>query len=387
MSDIRTEITKLYIATFNRAPDSLGLNYWAGKIENDNWTIEMVAQSFFDQPETQTLYSSGSATRSFVESVYNNVLQRDADTDGLNYWVNNIDSGTLGRHELIVAMINAVNAGSSAEDLALLSNRANVGAAFADAGLDNVTLAREVLVGVTGDQGTIDQANQKIQDYLVNYSGQTSELFEAGGTLNLDFSLSGTSGQDTLNISLNNSSTPVIQSFENDDTIRIHAETLDSKAVLLGGSGDDTYQLGETGAYVVYDASGNDTLIINSSFDDLYALTVNNNQDLVLFDDFSGVLLPDWQNSTNRIETFKLDNATYNYQDLVNAVSTYTLGDFADSILDQFQDTTNFPGSELDRHIELFEFLGNMENSLAETISPTELSGLINSNNLADFLL
>ncbi len=44
-------VTKLYIATFNRAPDASGLCYWL----NSGFSIEEIAESFFDQPETQAL--------------------------------------------------------------------------------------------------------------------------------------------------------------------------------------------------------------------------------------------------------------------------------------------------------------------------------------------
>lgn len=45
-------VAKLYVATFNRVPDSEGLDYW---INNSGLTLEEIAQSFFDQEETQLL--------------------------------------------------------------------------------------------------------------------------------------------------------------------------------------------------------------------------------------------------------------------------------------------------------------------------------------------
>ena len=54
-SDIAQEIAELYIATFNRAPDEAGLEYWVGRYK-DGMSIEQIAESFFDQPETIELY-------------------------------------------------------------------------------------------------------------------------------------------------------------------------------------------------------------------------------------------------------------------------------------------------------------------------------------------
>ena len=39
----RTEVTEIYVATFNRAPDEAGLDYWVVA----NLTIEEIAASFF----------------------------------------------------------------------------------------------------------------------------------------------------------------------------------------------------------------------------------------------------------------------------------------------------------------------------------------------------
>lgn len=47
-------VTELYIATFNRAPDVVRLNYWVNNsFTAEIRTIERIAQSFFDQSETQ----------------------------------------------------------------------------------------------------------------------------------------------------------------------------------------------------------------------------------------------------------------------------------------------------------------------------------------------
>ncbi len=48
----RENVAKLYVATFDRAPDAAGLDYWV----NTPLSLEEIAQSSFDQDETKTLY-------------------------------------------------------------------------------------------------------------------------------------------------------------------------------------------------------------------------------------------------------------------------------------------------------------------------------------------
>jgi len=41
----KDEVAKLYVATFNRAPDSAGLDYW---VNNSNLKLSQIAKSFFE---------------------------------------------------------------------------------------------------------------------------------------------------------------------------------------------------------------------------------------------------------------------------------------------------------------------------------------------------
>ena len=85
----RTEVTEIYVATFDRAPDSAGLDYWVGT----GSTIEEIAQSFFAQDETHAKYPDTMTEAEFVNEVYNNVYNRDGDPDGIVYWVGELNNG------------------------------------------------------------------------------------------------------------------------------------------------------------------------------------------------------------------------------------------------------------------------------------------------------
>jgi len=110
-----SEVAKLYVATFNRAPDAAGMNYWV----NTGMSIEQIAQSFFDQSETQTLYPTGTSSSSFVTSVYDNLFNRTPDTEGLNYWVQQLDSNAVSKQNFILAVVN----GALNSDATILDNK------------------------------------------------------------------------------------------------------------------------------------------------------------------------------------------------------------------------------------------------------------------------
>ena len=97
------EVTKLYVATFDRAPDSAGLLWW---VNSSNLKLSQIAQSFFDQVETKTLYPNGTSTEDFVNSIYQNLFNRFSDIAGLNYWVGDLDGGKVSRQSFIQSVIN-----------------------------------------------------------------------------------------------------------------------------------------------------------------------------------------------------------------------------------------------------------------------------------------
>lgn len=85
-------INRLYAAFFLRAPDPEGLAYWAGQA-GSGVSLEAIATEFARSPEFQNRY--GALTdEQFVQLVYNNVLQRQPDPGGLDYWVWLLATGT-----------------------------------------------------------------------------------------------------------------------------------------------------------------------------------------------------------------------------------------------------------------------------------------------------
>jgi len=157
-----TDLTDMYIAYFDRAPDALGLVYWASRLK-DGMTLQEIARSFFVQPETIAAYPPGQSTTDFVTKVYNNMLGRDPDQGGLNYWVNSLESvGGVSKDEFMLAVIYGARAvtGSPA-DAQYLANKNAVGKDFAvTEGLSNVGWAKTVMANVDGTAASAQAAFQ-----------------------------------------------------------------------------------------------------------------------------------------------------------------------------------------------------------------------------------
>ena len=115
------EMFRLYNAAFARFPDSDGLEYWIDQFSSGRNTRRVVAQSFLGSAEFTEKYGSNVSDETYVNNLYKNVLGRDADTEGLNYWVGNLSSGLETRYEALLGFAE------SAENKALFTDMTGFG--------------------------------------------------------------------------------------------------------------------------------------------------------------------------------------------------------------------------------------------------------------------
>ena len=109
---------RLYNAAFKRLPDADGLEYWINQFSSGANSIRVVASSFLESAEFKQRYGEDVSDSTYVNTLYKNVLGRDADTGGLNYWLGQLNSGAETRYEVLLGFAE------SAENKALFSEMA-----------------------------------------------------------------------------------------------------------------------------------------------------------------------------------------------------------------------------------------------------------------------
>jgi FKBP-type peptidyl-prolyl cis-trans isomerase FkpA len=82
---------RLYRAAFARTPDSPGLGYWLGLLDQ-GVSMAQVSQAFVDSDEYKNLYAGTTSNSAIVRQYYLNVLNRPGDDSGINYWVGILDN-------------------------------------------------------------------------------------------------------------------------------------------------------------------------------------------------------------------------------------------------------------------------------------------------------
>jgi hypothetical protein len=163
-----TDLTDIYIAYFDRAPDAVGLFYWASRL-SDGMTLQQIATSFFVQPETLATFPASQTTAEFVTAVYDNMLGRAPDIGGFNYWVNDLQAGNVSKDEFMLAVIYGARAATgSPVDVQYLANKNAVGQDYAvNEGLSDVDWARSVMAGVDGTFASVDAAYQLTDGFAI----------------------------------------------------------------------------------------------------------------------------------------------------------------------------------------------------------------------------
>ncbi|MCK0152037.1 fasciclin domain-containing protein [Marivita sp. S6314] len=139
-------LTELYVAYFDRAPDAGGLLFWGTSL-NNGVTLPEIAALFFDQPETQAKMPADLSSGEFVDLAYRNFLERDPDQPGKDFWVSNLEAGTVSRPEFMLALIEGARADTgSPDDVRTIEDKGDIGVSFALInGLNNVDDAEAVM--------------------------------------------------------------------------------------------------------------------------------------------------------------------------------------------------------------------------------------------------
>jgi len=209
MAVSREEIAELYVALFNRAADADGLQYW----ENSGLGIEQISQSFFEQPETRVKYSYTLPTDEFINMIYTNLFDRNADYDGLTYWAEKLDSEKFSRSDIVLAIANGAVGG----DIKILSNKTEVSLYFANAGLNNADDSFRVMENVNAAENSVDTAKDLIDKWIMGSeynltiekdtivgTSMNDSIFGTDATYTLGDTVDGAEGDDKFELTLAN---------------------------------------------------------------------------------------------------------------------------------------------------------------------------------------
>ncbi|MFG6621252.1 DUF4214 domain-containing protein, partial [Sulfitobacter sp. 1A05707] len=254
-------IAALYAGYFNRAPDPEGLQFWIDQIDGGR-DFNTIAEDFAASEEATSLYPYLTAPdvaspSTFITNVYQNLFNRAPDAEGLQFWTDVLNSGSVSVADMIEAIIegavDAPNATPPTFDKTTLDNKVEVGLDFAadaanTAGFDfddaDKSAATAVIDSVTNEEATVDAAKASTDAYLSGTSNQgdtftlttgidavtgttADDTFTGvagnilNGTFNTGDSINGGTGNDTLNVIATQNGNYTLSSMTGVETISV----------------------------------------------------------------------------------------------------------------------------------------------------------------------
>ena len=94
------EVASIYDVALDRLPDRSGFDYWLGELDAGLIGLNNLAV-LFGRAEEFVGRNAGRSTVDFVRELYRSALDREPDQGGLDYWVQGLDAGILGRDQMI----------------------------------------------------------------------------------------------------------------------------------------------------------------------------------------------------------------------------------------------------------------------------------------------
>lgn len=311
--DLEAQAQQLYVSYYGRPADPAGLAFWVEKFsESDN--IDQVIEDFGTSDEYLDWIEDNEldTSEALINALYQQMFNRDADEEGLAFYVDQLESGVLTLASIALDIAN----GASGDDLTILNNKIEVANAYTEEveatesmySSDDILAASAILAEVDGTDASVEVGNAasvaavgllpKIMDggeynldedtAIANYSGATSAVqvtldgrddeadFDVKGSVFDDLviveefrsaKLDGNDGTDTLDLSELSGSSTTSQvtvtllggTFSYNTADASFLGTISGFENVIGTDGDDIIT-GDLSDNIIWGGEGDDTL-------------------------------------------------------------------------------------------------------------------------------
>lgn len=171
MAVTTTQVQQLYLAYFGRPAEQAGLTYWTAQA---NANLTDVSAAFAQQQEYTSVY--GGLTRSqTIDTLYQNLFNRSAASNELNYWLNSTD---VSISNLALALTN----GATGTDRLVLDTKAQYAAtvtANAGASASSSSVASTYTTAATTSTVVNGTTYTSLANYLAASSSNNAAAFYA----------------------------------------------------------------------------------------------------------------------------------------------------------------------------------------------------------------
>ena len=274
-----SQITSLYNAAFLRQPDLIGLEYYAQPIAAGTLSLHQTAVNFLASPEFLQDYPTaalapdkgGAHDQAFINTLYENVLDRAPSAAEVAYYVQELNAGTKDRAQLLIDF--SASPENQAKITNFLINTTN--GAYADS---DVPLAPATVLGEVTANGSLNTAAMSSVTSALTANGITLTPGSGGNASTI--TLTSTAPTETVylsqtyaNVVVNNNNSVIVDSAAN-STITVNG---DSTYLQLGHGGIDTINvLGGTNTQILSFIPGSGATVNVANTSDAGSLQILN---------------------------------------------------------------------------------------------------------------
>lgn len=190
------DVQKAYLAYYGRPGDWAGMNYWSQALEQNGGNLSGIIQGFGNSVESQSLYA-GADYRTMVQKIYQQLFGRDPDASGWDYYVGKLEKKEMSLQSIALDVLN----GAQGSDKALIEAKVGVanlftqrlhdeGADYSYMGEDDAQAARALLAqvdantDVTAAQAKVDALIAQIHDDVwAELSGYVQDMAFDGSSV------------------------------------------------------------------------------------------------------------------------------------------------------------------------------------------------------------
>ncbi len=168
-------LISLYFAYFDRLPDASGLRYWLNRA-HDGMAVESIAESFYQQPESRALDTLDN--KQLITQAYQQLFDRDPDPGGRDYWLNDLDTGTVTRPHFLLSLSDAaLSTTGDSRDSERIADLITLGSTAAlELGLDDQAKARQTIIDYGAGVTTTELATDLQTTFASNATDSSARL-------------------------------------------------------------------------------------------------------------------------------------------------------------------------------------------------------------------
>ena len=128
----RDQVQIMYVAYYGRPGDAGGLDFWAGKLEEVNGSLKKIINEFGTSKEFTDRFGDLD-DEELVNNIFLQLLGRDADSEGLNFYVNGLREGRFTLATIALNVVDGTKQNLGGGDAATVANKLQAANAFSEA--------------------------------------------------------------------------------------------------------------------------------------------------------------------------------------------------------------------------------------------------------------